>query len=60
FCRETRAESLRLEVAVDNDAALAFYKTLGFVETGRIRGFYMGQLDALTMRLPCAPGETNP
>ncbi|MGB7191803.1 MAG: GNAT family N-acetyltransferase, partial [Acidobacteriaceae bacterium] len=42
FCRETRAESLRLEVAVDNDAALAFYKTLGFVETGRIRGFYMG------------------
>jgi ribosomal protein S18 acetylase RimI-like enzyme len=36
---------------VDNDAALAFYGLLGFVETGRIRGFYMGKLDALVMGL---------
>lgn len=51
-CREANAESLRLEVAGDNDAALAFYKSLGFAETGRIPGFYMGKLDALTMDLP--------
>lgn len=43
------AVSLRLEVAVDNDAAIAFYKLLGFRESGRIPGFYMGRLDALTM-----------
>lgn len=39
----------RLEVAVDNAGALAFYKRMGFRETGRIRGFYMGKLDALQM-----------
>lgn len=48
-CRERGAALLRLEVAVDNDGAIAFYKLRGFVETGRIRGFYMGRLDALTM-----------
>lgn len=52
-CRETKAESIRLEVAVDNEPALAFYKTFGFVETGRIRAFYMSKLDALTMQLQC-------
>jgi [ribosomal protein S18]-alanine N-acetyltransferase len=51
FCRKARAVLLRLEVAVDNDAALAFYRRLGFAETGRIRGFYMGRLDALQMEL---------
>lgn len=60
FCHEARAESLRLEVAVDNEAALAFYKTLGFAETGRIPGFYMGKLDALTMHLPFAPDAATP
>ena len=50
-CRERQAARVRLEVAVDNDAALAFYGLLGFVETGRIRGFYMGKLDALVMGL---------
>lgn len=51
FCRKARAVLLRLEVAVDNDAALAFYGGLGFTETGRIRGFYMGRLDALQMEV---------
>jgi [ribosomal protein S18]-alanine N-acetyltransferase len=51
FCRKTGASQLRLEVAVDNDGALAFYRQLGFAETGRIRGFYMGKLDALQMGL---------
>ena len=50
-CREAEAVRLLLEVAVDNDAAIAFYRQLGFVETGRIPGFYMGTLDALTMGL---------
>lgn len=48
-CREAGALSLRLEVAVDNAAAINFYRLLGFSETGRIPGFYMGKLDALTM-----------
>jgi ribosomal-protein-alanine N-acetyltransferase len=51
FCRQAGALSLRLEVAVDNEGAITFYKLMGFAETGRIRGYYMGKLDALTMRL---------
>jgi [ribosomal protein S18]-alanine N-acetyltransferase len=42
---------VQLEVAVDNDGAQAFYTKLGFTPTGRIRGFYMGKLDALRMEL---------
>lgn len=51
MCREAEAVFLRLEVAVDNHSALAFYKLFGFAETGRIRGFYLGHLDALQMVL---------
>jgi ribosomal-protein-alanine N-acetyltransferase len=43
------AVALRLEVAVDNLEAQSFYAQLGFVITGRIPGFYLGTLDALTM-----------
>jgi ribosomal-protein-alanine N-acetyltransferase len=59
LCREAKADSLRLEVAVDNEAALAFYTGLGFTQTGRIPSFYMKKLDALTMQLPCAPGAAE-
>jgi len=38
-----------LEVAVDNDAAQAFYQRHGFVRTGRIPGYYLGRIDALVM-----------
>lgn len=48
-CREDRAAIIRLEVAVDNKVAIRFYRLLGFEEAGRIRGFYMGKLDALVM-----------
>ena len=56
-CRGARAGSLRLEVAVDNEGAQAFYRLLGFAQTGRIRGYYLGRLDALTMALDLAPPE---
>lgn len=49
LCREREAALLRLEVAVDNEPAIALYRQFGFRETGRIPGFYMGRLDALTM-----------
>ena len=41
--------NLRLEVAIDNGDAQAFYRSLGFAQTGRLRGFYLGTLDALVM-----------
>ncbi|MGH9587966.1 MAG: GNAT family N-acetyltransferase [Acidobacteriaceae bacterium] len=50
-CREVEAALLRLEVAVDNAGAIAFYEQLGFTQTGRIPGYYLGKLDALTMSL---------
>jgi [ribosomal protein S18]-alanine N-acetyltransferase len=46
------ADGVRLEVAVDNLEAQGFYQRHGFIETGRIPGFYMGTLDALTMQRP--------
>ncbi len=40
---------VRLEVAVDNEAAQAFYFRHGFVETGHIPRYYLGRIDALAM-----------
>jgi ribosomal-protein-alanine N-acetyltransferase len=48
-CREDGITRLQLEVAVDNDAAISFYKGQGFANLGRIRGYYLGKLDALAM-----------
>lgn len=49
------AESLFLEVAVDNAAALALYRSTGFSEAGVRRGYYDrgggNRVDALVMRL---------
>jgi [ribosomal protein S18]-alanine N-acetyltransferase len=47
--RARNAGSIELEVAVDNRAALEFYERQGFVRTGRIPGYYLGRIDALTM-----------
>ncbi|PWR20884.1 ribosomal protein S18-alanine N-acetyltransferase [Zavarzinia compransoris] len=53
--RAARAGAARafLEVAVDNDAALALYRRAGFAEAGRRRGYYRradgGFADALVM-----------
>jgi ribosomal-protein-alanine N-acetyltransferase len=57
--RNAGVDIVRLEVAVDNEAAQVFYRMLGFVETGRIRGFYMGKLDALSMELDLPSGHTR-
>lgn len=43
------AVAILLEVAVDNESAQAFYERHGFVRTGRIPGYYLGRIDALTM-----------
>jgi len=51
--------TVRLEVAVDNADAQAFYRSLGFSKTGRIRGFYMGRLDALVMEKSLAADGGN-
>ena len=48
------AESMLLEVATDNPAALVLYDRAGFVEIGRRTGYYGrragGAVDALVMR----------
>jgi ribosomal-protein-alanine N-acetyltransferase len=53
--REAGVESIQLEVAVDNASAEQFYLGHGYTHTGRIRGFYMGTLDALVMKKSIQP-----
>lgn len=55
-CRKLGALAVRLEVAVDNDGAQAFYRGMGFEETGRLRWFYVGNVDALQMELKLSAG----
>ena len=45
------ASRMLLEVAADNDAALAFYETYGFTTISRRAGYYRGGVDALVMQL---------
>lgn len=45
------ADSLFLEVASDNAAALALYAATGFEPAGLRRGYYPGGADAVVMRL---------
>ena len=49
--------AILLEVAVDNAVAQEFYRRHGFVPTGRIRGYYLGRIDALVMEK--AMGEST-
>lgn len=45
-----RGSAIRLEVAVNNQSAIDFYKRHGFREIGRKPGYYNGQLDAVSMK----------
>jgi ribosomal-protein-alanine N-acetyltransferase len=53
--RDLGATEVFLEVAVDNDAAIALYDRLGFRKTGLRKSYYdrrpNGFMDALVMRL---------
>jgi len=50
--REVGAESVLLEVRVDNAPALHLYESLGFRRLGRRRGYYQPEnVDAWTMQL---------
>jgi ribosomal protein S18 acetylase RimI-like enzyme len=42
--------AISLEVAIDNQGAQAFYRQLGYQETGRIPGYYADGTGALVMR----------
>jgi ribosomal-protein-alanine N-acetyltransferase len=39
-----------LEVATNNESAQAFYRRLGYQQSGRIPGYYPDGADALVMR----------
>lgn len=43
--------SVQLELRADNAEALAFYRRLGFTETGHVAGYYDGQVSARRMTL---------
>lgn len=49
--RRLGAETMFLEVGVDNPAALALYTALGFTKVGGRKAYYNGR-DALVLRLP--------
>ena len=48
--RRRGAEELFLEVRVDNEAAQALYRELGFETISVRKGYYKGGIDALTMK----------
>ncbi|MFS0884107.1 ribosomal protein S18-alanine N-acetyltransferase [Aeromicrobium sp. 179-A 4D2 NHS] len=47
--RSRGAERMLLEVADDNEPALALYRRAGYRETGRRRGYYRSGADAVLM-----------
>jgi ribosomal-protein-alanine N-acetyltransferase len=47
--RESGGEAVALEVAVNNEAAIRFYKEKGYFVEKTVRGYYSNQLDALVM-----------
>jgi ribosomal-protein-alanine N-acetyltransferase len=55
--RDENIDRIQLEVAVDNLEAQAFYERLGFVQIGRIPGYYMGSLDAFVMQKALHDGK---
>lgn len=48
-----------LEVAIDDPGAQEFYSGIGYQTTARLRGYYMGRLDAMVMEKELGPAETG-
>jgi len=48
-CRRRGLSKIVLDVRVDNESAISFYKRLGLVEAGRKTRFYEDGIDALIM-----------
>ncbi len=55
--REMGAGRVRLEVAVDNQGAQAFYELEGYERIGRIEDYYLGRIDAYVMEKRLMGGE---
>lgn len=56
--REVGAQSVLLEVRVDNAPAIHLYESLGFRQLGRRRGYYQPEnVDAWTMQLLVPDGQ---
>jgi len=53
--RQAGAALVELETAVDNAAAIQFYKRKEYFVEKTVRGYYSNQLDALVMRKDLAP-----
>ncbi|PFG42244.1 ribosomal-protein-alanine N-acetyltransferase [Isoptericola jiangsuensis] len=59
--RELRAQAVFLEVAVDNDRAIALYEEIGFERLGVRKRYYQPEdKDAYTMRLDLAASAARP
>jgi len=59
LCRERRVARLGLEVRTGNDAAIGLYQSLGFVESGRRKGYYENGDDAILMDYTLDIAEEN-
>jgi [ribosomal protein S18]-alanine N-acetyltransferase len=55
--RENGAVAVDLETAVNNEAAIRFYKQKGYFVERTVRGYYSNQLDALVMEKGLAGNE---
>lgn len=55
--RERNYRSIRLEVRVDNAAAIALYRKAGYREFGRYAGYYDDGADALRFQRPLYPPQ---
>lgn len=58
--RARGCEGVRLEVRVDNAAAIALYRARGYRETDRVDGYYEDGCSALRMRLGLEPPPNPP
>ncbi len=55
--REQGAEIMKLEVSVKNDAAINFYRRLGYDFDGILKGYYSWGEDAYVMEKPLNRGQ---